>query len=731
MHQFTPVGVYLLLGIISALAVALLLLAFFTWIALRSARMRKDDAPAPPQVHPPCRALAPEGRSPGDTAAACPECGAALPADSPHGLCARCLLRQAMIGPDRISRGHPGADAPGSPGGASPFVAPDPAELAPHFPHLEILCLLGQGGMGAVYMARQLKLDRFVALKVLPAEWGRDPSFAERFQREARALARLSHPNIVSVHDFGEAGGYFFLLMEYVDGANLRRVLQGGPLEPRLALQIVPQICDALQYAHEEGVVHRDIKPENILLDARGRVKIADFGLAKLVGSSRASFTLTGTHQVMGTLDYMAPEQRSRPQEVDHRADIYSLGVVFYEMLTGELPLGRFAPPSQVAAVDGRIDDVVFRALEREPDRRYQRASEVRDEVDSINGGAPAPVGAAAMARARDIGGSEYLQLQVQGPAAALVVTVMIALVQWALCGIAFGGRGPRGAPPDDPTSLVAFFMFFVVLGLSTVILMGSAKLRRFQDYTFVVVAVILAMLPWSIHFLIGIPAGIWTLWTLTRPEVQAAFAANLRRRRSALRSLAPAPALTRPAHAVVSPHLQLQVRGPATALFLTALVAAVECVVAACAFTMAFDDPNQIPEAAALFWTAIGVVVCGLVTAIILGSIKMRRFQSFEFVVIAIILAMLPWSAHCLIGIPAGVWAIWTLSHPEVRAAFAARLRLAGGAVGPAPLPQPPRPTGPVRRKARSFWRAFRSVFVSSPRHDEAPVPTRPSTPR
>src|SRR5205823_6136192 len=167
------------------------------------------------------------------------------------------------------------------------FLAPDPADLAPHFPQLEILSLLGQGGMGAVYMARQLKLDRFVALKVLPEEWGRDPAFAERFQREARALARLSHPNIVSVHDFGEAGVHFFLLMEYVDGANLRRLLQGGPLEPRLAMQVIPQICDALQYAHEEGVVHRDIKPENILLDSRGRVKIADFGLAKLVGSSR------------------------------------------------------------------------------------------------------------------------------------------------------------------------------------------------------------------------------------------------------------------------------------------------------------------------------------------------------------------------------------------------------------------------------------------------------------
>ncbi len=374
------------LVLVAAFMVACLLLFFLLWFGIKLAhRMErragsKDLPRADGPRQSPRRDAKGFGRS-SDTTAACPECGAGLAADSPHGLCAPCLLQRAMLSPDPTPSGV-------SPAGAA-FVAPDPAELAPHFPQLEILSLIGQGGMGAVYMARQLKLDRFVALKVLPAEWGRDPAFAERFQREARALARLNHPHIVAVHDFGEAGGHFYLLMEYVDGANLRRLLQTGPIEPRLALQVIPQICDALQYAHEEGVVHRDVKPENILLDARGRVKIADFGLAKLVGPSRASFTLTGTHQVMGTLDYMAPEQRTRPQEVDHRADIYSLGVVFYEMLTGELPLGRFAPPSQTAGVDGRIDDIVFRALEREPDRRYQRVSQVRDEVESINGGAP------------------------------------------------------------------------------------------------------------------------------------------------------------------------------------------------------------------------------------------------------------------------------------------------------------------------------------------------------
>jgi len=196
-----------------------------------------------------------------------------------------------------------------------PVVAPSPEELAQHFPQFEIVELLGKGVMGAVYKARQPQLDRYVALKILPPEVGKDPAFAERFMREARALAKLNHSSIVAVYEFGEVDGLYYFVMEYVDGANLRQTLVAGGLTPPEALAIVPQICDALQFAHDEGVVHRDIKPENILIDKRGRVKIADFGLAKLLGvdaedsSVEKPFTLTGTHQVMGTLQYMAPEQ--------------------------------------------------------------------------------------------------------------------------------------------------------------------------------------------------------------------------------------------------------------------------------------------------------------------------------------------------------------------------------------------------------------------------------------
>lgn len=174
--------------------------------------------------------------------------------------------------------------------------------------------------------------------------------------------------------------------MEFVDGVNLRQLLHDGKLQPAEALKIVPQVCEALQFAHDEGIVHRDIKPENILLDRKGRVKIADFGLAKLLGRDVADHKLTATHQVMGTPHYMAPEQIEKPLTVDHRADIYSLGVVFYEMLTGELPLGRFAPPSQRVRIDVRLDEVVLRALEREPERRFQNVSEVKTEVESICG---------------------------------------------------------------------------------------------------------------------------------------------------------------------------------------------------------------------------------------------------------------------------------------------------------------------------------------------------------
>ncbi|MFA6289102.1 MAG: serine/threonine-protein kinase [Opitutaceae bacterium] len=271
------------------------------------------------------------------------------------------------------------------PPNAGPAMPPLSLEdVAKLFPQLEIIRLVGTGGMGAVYQARQPALDRLVALKLLHTPPANDPGFAERFAQEARALAKLNHPNIVALYESGQAGGRPYFLMEFVDGVNLRQLQQAGRLSPREALQIVPQVCDALQYAHDEGIVHRDIKPENVLIDRKGRVKVADFGLAKLMGRETAAARLTGAGNVMGTPHYMAPEQVEHPLEVDHRADIFSLGVVFYELLTGELPLGKFPMPSKKVRIDVRLDEVVLKALEKEPALRYGQASELKTRVEMI-----------------------------------------------------------------------------------------------------------------------------------------------------------------------------------------------------------------------------------------------------------------------------------------------------------------------------------------------------------
>ncbi len=272
-----------------------------------------------------------------------------------------------------------------------PGAAPGVEEVSAAFPELEILEIVGQGGMGVVFKARQPRLDRLVALKILPPDLAAQPGFPERFTREARALARLSHAHIVSVFDFGEAAGFWYLLMEYVDGVNLRQAIRAG-ITPSQALLLVPRVCEALQFAHDRGILHRDIKPENILLDVRGVPKLADFGIAKLAEDSGETH-LTRSGAQLGTAAYMAPEQIERPDAVDHRADIYSLGVVFYEMLTGELPLGRFAVPSELSSVGAGVDAVVLRALEKERERRQQSAGEMKTQIEGVGSGhAPAPL---------------------------------------------------------------------------------------------------------------------------------------------------------------------------------------------------------------------------------------------------------------------------------------------------------------------------------------------------
>jgi tRNA A-37 threonylcarbamoyl transferase component Bud32 len=472
----------------------------------------------------------------------CPRCGSKLPADAPEGICPRCVLGLGFdnpLPPHEATRppadgNGPAATASHSASSARPgptsvftptgrFSPPDPAELARHFLHLEIHELLGQGGMGAVYKARHRRLDRLVALKILPSEISADPAFAERFTREARALASLNHPHIVTLYDFGEAGGLYYLLMEFVDGLNLRRMIAGGKLEPREALAIVPQVCDALQYAHDEGIVHRDIKPENILLDKKGRVKIADFGLAKLMNrgdklAGRAEFTLTGSQQVMGTPHYMAPEQMEHPLGVDHRADIFSLGVVFYEMLTGELPLGRFAAPSYKAKIDVRLDEIVLRSLEKEPERRYQHASAVKTDVERISSTDQKPLGTGEFVGSDlEFGYAPPIPPRLNLPAIALggVGFVGVLLALFAVF-VAF-----RIWAEGDRLSLLSVWVLIIActLPISLMIMLGGVAMARPGRHALGRVASILAILPVHTVWLLGLPAGIWALVALAQTD--------------------------------------------------------------------------------------------------------------------------------------------------------------------------------------------------------------------
>ncbi|MGD0016714.1 MAG: protein kinase [Verrucomicrobiia bacterium] len=427
----------------------------------------------------------------------CPHCGKPVSPDALMGLCPECMLKAGQ--------------GTGATGGAqaAPSAPPAPAELGRFFPQLEIIELLGRGGMGAVYKARQKQLDRFVALKILPPSVSHDPAFADRFAREAKALAKLNHPNIVTLYEFGQADGLYYFLMEFVDGVNLRQLLNSGRIAPREALAIVPQICDALQYAHDHGIVHRDIKPENILLDRAGHVKVADFGLAKLVGGGTAetvagrtptplSSMTTEAGQVVGTPQYMAPEQVKHPQEVDHRADIYSLGVVFYQMLTGELPGKPIEPPSSRThgiQIDVRLDEVVLHALEKEPDRRYQQASVLKTEVETII--TTPPVNAETFTR--EVLSRDYvlnigsclrrgwaLVLSDFWPVVGIAGLIWLLLhsANSTLVGIVFGGplmgglqlyflRKIRGEQAGMETTFSGFSIAFVQLFLASLVIMA------------------------------------------------------------------------------------------------------------------------------------------------------------------------------------------------------------------------------------------------------------------
>jgi len=248
--------------------------------------------------------------------------------------------------------------------------------------------LVGVGGMGVVYKARREGEgdDKVpVAVKVLNCDyhWQRE-EFVSRFQREAKALARLDHPNIVSLLDSGQVGDQYYLVTEYVDGVNLAQYLRSR--EPSLTevVELLTQVCAAITYAHEHGVVHRDIKPANVVI-AGDQAKVLDFGLAQITGGSTGLSSLTRTDLAMGTINYLSPEQRTNAKHVDERSDVFSLGVVLYEMLTGRLPLGGFEPASHFRPELGRRGDrVVARTLEASPQRRTQTVAELAGELRQL-----------------------------------------------------------------------------------------------------------------------------------------------------------------------------------------------------------------------------------------------------------------------------------------------------------------------------------------------------------
>lgn len=340
----------------------------------------------------------------------CPSCGTVYSGqrNSPLGGCPACLMERGITAEQFTESNPPGTISPdranpleskvlrfsGYPEN-TPFDPPGIAELDSELADFEIIDLEGRGGMGAVYSAHQKSLDRIVAIKVLPKSLAETPEVKERFQREARALAQLNHSHIVTIYEMGEAGDHLYFVMEHVRGRNLSSLIGSGELSPKESIRMVSEICDALAFAHERGIIHRDIKPENILIDEKGMVRVADFGLAKLLQDGPdPEYNLTMSQQALGTLFYMSPEQKSSPSEIDHRCDIYSLGIVLYEMLTGEVPAGHFSPPSKLVHTDPAIDSVVLRALKPRPEDRYQSISDFRNDLVACCSETPSKMGA-------------------------------------------------------------------------------------------------------------------------------------------------------------------------------------------------------------------------------------------------------------------------------------------------------------------------------------------------
>ncbi len=624
----------------------------------------------------------------------CPRCGTPLRKDAPEGLCPRCLAGVNFATDSMFT------------GVGSPLPPPPIEEIAPHFPQLEILSCLGRGGMGVVYKARQKSLDRLVALKLLAPEREKDPEFSDRFAREAQALAKLSHPHIVTVHDFGQAGGFFFLLMEYVDGMNLRQLLQHHKFTPEQALAVIPPLCEALQYAHDRGIVHRDIKPENLLMDKDGRLKVADFGLVKMLGEE-------ADEKPVGTPRYMAPEQKDDPGRVDNRADIYSLGVVFYEMLTGELPSQKLQPPSRKVLIDVRLDEVVLRALEKEPSLRYQQASEIQTRLETIAGDRRAippvmspPRPPATLPEPKPMTDAELLEAarrKVAGPSMMLMIVSVMTYgggLFSALVGMVFFGF--LGNLVHQFATMVGLFLvgggvcFYTLLW--GFIFLAALRMRKLRGYGMGVAAGILAMVQILMQVSVSIlfspsllisgavslavlGAGVWTLVVLTSDDVRRAFrlVANGPGAlgQGAVTAAAPAaPVADSPSELrrrASIPGIGLMVTGSLNFLILMGLVGIIGL--------RSFSHGGFSPVWRLALLLGAGLLVIGLPSLLMfLGGLRMRQLQGRGLAITGAICAMIT-PPGLLIGVVFGIWALVVLARgwPEAMATADGSVSVAG----------------------------------------------------
>ena len=258
---------------------------------------------------------------------------------------------------------------------------PEPEELNPYFPHLQVISRLGIGGMGVVYRATQMSLGRDVALKILPPSMNQEggEALARRFKKEAKLLAQIQHRNVVSVFDYGEVSDTPYFIMEYIWGHTAYDLMCAGAIDLNGVISIIASVASGLKHIHARGVAHHDINPNNVMVSSEGVVKLLDFGLAAVVGPGSGL-----TAKKMGTQGYAAPERYIEPEVVDHRADLYSMGVLFYHLLTAKLPVGSFPPPSEISVAEKKWDALIMKCLEEKPANRYQSAEAFLNDMQRI-----------------------------------------------------------------------------------------------------------------------------------------------------------------------------------------------------------------------------------------------------------------------------------------------------------------------------------------------------------